>query len=307
MNLHLLRVFLTVVEQQGFSRAAEVLFVSQSAVSKAVRELEHQLDLPLIERSGGDAKAVRGVRLTEHGRAVFEHARAIFALERIAIEDVRDRVELRQGRLRIGASTTIAGYWLPQRIGPFVRRHPGLAFELMVGNTEEVSRAVIDCAVDLGFVEGRVEDPRIESTLWRSEPLRLIAASGSALGARRRPSLQELARQTWLLREPGSGTRQVAESLFAAHAIAPARVIEIGSNEAIARAVAAGAGIALLPETVVADLATMRRVRTIGFGAEGDGIDAAEQTLSRPLYRLELLNRPRAPALQAFLEHERED
>lgn len=294
MNLHLLRVFLTVVEQQSFSRAAEALFVSQSAVSKAVRELEHQLDLPLIERGGADAKAVRGVQLTDHGRAVFEHARAIFALERIASEDVRDRVELRQGSLRLGASTTVAAYWLPQSLGPFVRRHPGLTVELVVGNTEQISRAVVDCRVDVGFVEGAVEDPRIQSTLWRSEPLRLIAAADSPLGARRRPSLAELARQTWLVREQGSGTRQVAQSLFAARGIAPARVIEIGSNEAIAHAVAADAGIALLPETVVADLVTMRRVRTIRLDEDA--------SMTRPLYRLELVNRPRAPALQAFLD-----
>ncbi|MBT2745663.1 MULTISPECIES: LysR substrate-binding domain-containing protein [unclassified Lysobacter] len=300
MNLHLLRVFLTVVEQQGFSRAAETLFVSQSAVSKAVRELEHQLDLPLIERTGSDGKAVRdgtgGIALTDHGRAVFEHARAIFALERIAIEDVRDRVELRQGRLRIGASTTVAAYWLPQQLGPFVRRHPALTTELVVGNTEEISRAVIDCAVDVGFVEGAVADARIAATVWRSEPLRLIASADNPLGAKRRASIAELGRQTWLLREHGSGTRQVAQSLFAARGIAPARVIEIGSNEAIARAVAAGAGIALLPSTVVADLILMQRVRAIAL--------SDEDTLTRPLYRLELVNRPRSPALQAFLDEE---
>ncbi|MEH6420346.1 LysR substrate-binding domain-containing protein [Pseudomonas sp. CGJS7] len=303
MNLHLLRVFLTVVEQQGFSRAAETLFVSQSAVSKAVRELESQLDLPLLERTGADGKAVRGgvhgIALTDHGRAVFEHARAIFALERIAIEDVRDRVELRQGRLRIGASTTIAAYWLPQRLGPFVRRHPALATELIVGNTEEISRAVIDCAVDIGFVEGSVIDARIDAALWRSEPLRLIASADNPLGARRRASVAELGRQTWLLREHGSGTRQAAQSLFAARGIEPARVIEIGSNEAIARAVAAGAGIALLPATVVADLITMQRVRPLAL--------SDEDALSRPLYRLELVNRPRAPALQAFLDEDEDD
>lgn len=303
MNLHLLRVFLAVVEQQGFSRAAEALFVSQSAVSKAVRELEHQLDLPLLERAGSDGKAVRGgvhgIALTDHGRAVFEHARAIFALERIAIEDIRDRVELRQGRLRIGASTTVAAYWLPQQLGPFVRAHPHLATELVVANTGEISRAVIDCTVDIGYVEGTVDDPRIAASHWRDEPLRLVAAADSALGARRRPSIAELSRQTWLLREPGSGTRQVAQSLFAARGIVPERTLEIGSSEAIARAVVAGAGIALLPATVVADLILMQRVRPIALGED--------DALSRPLYRLELANRPRAPALQAFLEFEREE
>lgn len=295
MNLHLLRSFLTVVETQSYSRAAQALFVSQSAVSKAVRELEHQLDLPLVER-GADGKTPRGVVLTEHGRAVFEHARAIFALERAASEDVRDRVELRQGRLRIGASTTVAAYWLPRTVAAFARRHPSLELELVVGNTDDISRALVDCRIDVGYVEGEVDDARIAASLWRTEPLCLIGAvEGAATPARaKRMSPAALARQTWLLREPGSGTRQAAQAWLDAQGIAPARTIEIGSNEAIARAVAAGAGIALLPETAVADLLAMGRLRALSPAGGG-------QAASRRLFRLELANRPRAPALRAFL------
>lgn len=301
MNLHLLRSFLTVVETQSYSRAAQALFVSQSAISKAVRELEHQLDLPLVER-GAEGKTPRGVVLTEHGRAVFEHARALFALERAASEDVRDRVELRQGRLRIGASTTVAAYWLPRTIAAFARRHPRLELELVVGNTDEISRALIDCRIDVGYVEGGVDDARIAASLWRTEPLCLIAAAadGEATPTRRkRMSPAALAAHTWLLREHGSGTRQAAQTWLDAQGLVPARTIEIGSNEAIARAVAAGAGIALLPETVVADLLAMGRLRCIALAGDGDAV-------TRPLYRLELVNRPRAPALRAFLALEAE-
>ena len=104
MNLHLLRVFFAVVEAQGFSRAAERLHVSQSAVSKAVRELEHQLGLPLVERGAAGPGAPRGLRLTGHGQAMFEHARGIFALERT--EELRDSlVVYRMNRLVSGART----------------------------------------------------------------------------------------------------------------------------------------------------------------------------------------------------------
>lgn len=125
-----------VAEHRSFSRAANTSFVSQPAVSKAVRQLEHQLDLALIERGPGGTRGVRGVRLTESGQALFEHARGIFALERAATEEVRARVGLKRGRLVVGASTTIAGYWLPTyaarvcTTGPFgpaanpCRQHP---------------------------------------------------------------------------------------------------------------------------------------------------------------------------------------
>ena len=291
MNLHLLRVFMAVVEHQGFSRAAEALHVSQPAVSKAVRELEHQLGLPLVER--GAARS-RGVVLTDHGQSLHQHARAIFAMERAAIADVRDRVDLRKGSLRVGASTTVAGYWLPPHVAAFVQRFPGLDFELLVDNTVGIGHAIAEGRIDVAFVEGVVDDPGIVAAPWRDEPLQVVVAADAKLGAKRRASVAELARQPWLLREAGSGTRQVAQRLLRSRGIKPARLIELGSNEAIARAVAAGAGVALLPAIVVHDLVAMHRVRIVRMAGDAD--------ILRPLYRLELANRPRAPALQAFVD-----
>lgn len=291
MNLHLLRVFMAVVEHRGFSRAAEALHVSQPAVSKAVRELEHQLGLPLVER--GAARS-RGVVLTDHGQSLHQHARAIFAMERAAIADVRDRVDLRKGSLRVGASTTVAGYWLPPHVAAFVQRFPGLDFELLVDNTVGIGHAIAEGRIDVAFVEGVVDDPGIVAAPWRDEPLQVVVAADAKLGAKRRASVAELARQPWLLREAGSGTRQVAQRLLRSRGIKPARLIELGSNEAIARAVAAGAGVALLPAIVVHDLVAMHRVRIVRMAGDAD--------ILRPLYRLELANRPRAPALQAFVD-----
>ncbi len=290
LNLHQLRMFKAVVEHQGFTRAAEHLFVTQSAVSKGIRELEHQLDLPLIERQGPHG----GIVLTENGQALYEHARAIFAMEQAAVEDMHERIGLRRGRLRIGASTTVAAYWLPAPIARFTQAHGGIELALVVANTAHIGQSVIDGDLDMAFVEGVVEDSRIEATVWQREPLRLVVARASTLGARSRPSNAQLAQQTWLIREMGSGTRQVTQDFLAARGISPRRTIEMGSNEAIAQAVAEGAGISLLPAAVVGDLVTIKRVRSV---AAGPGAD-----LTRPLYWLELAGRPRPPALQAFIE-----
>ncbi len=288
LNLHLLRVFSAVVEHNGFSRAAEALFVSQSAVSKALRELEIQLDLPLIDRSGG-----RGVRLTEGGHALYRHARGIFAMERAALEDVRERVGLRRGGLRIGASTTVAAYWLSDAFARHAARFPQLDSALVVGNTGEIANALVDCRIDAGFVEGPPHDERIVATRWREEPLQAVVAASSSLGLQRRASVKQLASQRWLVREPGSGTREVAQGLLESRGIAITHALEIGSNEAIARAVAAGDGAAILPSAVVADLIAVGRLRALALP---DG-----PPMQRPLYRLELINRPRSPALEAFL------
>ena len=215
-------------------------------------------------------------------------------MERAAIADVRDRVDLRKGSLRVGASTTVAGYWLPPHVAAFVQRFPGLDFELLVGNTVGIGHAIAEGRIDVAFVEGVVDDPGIVAAPWRDEPLQVVVAADAKLGAKRRASVAELARQPWLLREAGSGTRQVAQRLLRSRGIKPARLVELGSNEAIARAVAAGAGVALLPAIVVHDLVAMHRVRIVRMAGDAD--------ILRPLYRLELANRPRAPALQAFVD-----
>jgi DNA-binding transcriptional LysR family regulator len=291
VNLNLLRIFAAVAEHRSFSRAAETLFISQPAVSKAVRELERQLDLPLLEREAGGG---RGVRPTESGLALLEHARGIFALERAAAEDIRARVGLRRGRLTIGASTTVAGYWLPPYVAEFMAALPATELEIQTANTRTVSRALIECQMDLALVEGAVDDPRILVTHWRDEPLCVIAHAASALARKPSPTLGELNRQTWLTREPGSGTRDVTEQVTAACRIAPERRIVFGSNEGIARAVAAGLGVAMLPMRVVKELSSAGAVVQVRL--------PAGPLPSRPLYLLQLKERPLSPLARAFIE-----
>jgi molybdate transport repressor ModE-like protein len=294
MNLHLLRIFTAVAEQRSFSRAASSLFISQPAVSKAVQQLEQQLDLTLIERGAGGPRGTRGVRLTESGQALFEHARGIFAVERAAAEEVRARVGLKRGRLAVGASTTIAGYWLPAYAAEFARQYSAIQLQIRVGNTQAVGRALIDCEIDLGMVEGPVNDPRIVASHWRDDQLHIIAHRDAAFARRHKPSHQALNAQVWLLREPGSGTREVTDRLMRAQRIEPERVIEFGSNEGIARAVAAGLGVAMLPSRVVHELLRMGELCTLA--------PAHTPALTRPLFLLQLKERPASALVRAFSE-----
>src|SRR5579872_5916517 len=291
LNLHLLRIFFTVAGQKSFSTAAGLLRVSQPAVSKAVRELERQLDLPLLERSAAGA---RGVQLTANGAALFEHARGIFALERAATEDIRARIGLQRGRLSIGASTTVAGYWLPPYVAAFSRRFPAIDLKIGVGNTQTVCDGLIGCGFDIALVEGAIQDSRILATHWRDDELRIIASPAAAVARRRRPVLAELEEQVWLLRETGSGTREVTERLMRAHGISPRRTVEVGSNEGIARAVAAGLGIAMLPTCLLGELITLQQVKALSF--------PDDSALVRPLLLLQLKERAPSPLLRAFRE-----
>lgn len=293
MNLHLLRIFSAVAEHRSFSRAAAALFISQPAVSKAVQQLEHQLDLPLIERSALRKPGPKGVRLTESGQALFEHARGIFALERAATEDVRARVDMKRGTLTVGASTTVAGYWLPPYAAEFARRFPSAELHVRVGNTRAVSDALIGCEIDLALVEGHVNDPRIGTSHWRNDELQIITRHDIA--RRRRHTPDELSAQVWLLREPGSGTREVTDLMMRAEGIQPKRTVEFASNEGIARAVAAGLGIAMLPARVVRELTRIGELRQVT-------LHTTAPALTRPLFLLQLKERPASPLVRAFCE-----
>lgn len=294
MNLHHLRIFFAVAEQKSFSRAAETLFITQPAVSKAVRELENQLELPLVERGVSGNTGIKGIRLTESGQALFEHARGIFALERAAIEDVRARIGLKRGRLIVGASTTIASYSLPCYVAEFMRKFTDIQLEIRVGNTTEISEALIDCAIDVALVEGVVDDSRIVATRWRDDELCIIAHPDSALAKNANPDSDSLNEEIWLLREPGSGTRKVSENVMQAHDILPARSIEFASNEGIARAVAAGFGVALMSTQVVQELLALKQIKLIRYP------DATP--LLRPLFFLQLGIRPLSPLAREFYE-----
>ena len=301
MNLHLLRIFHGVARVGSFSRAAQDMHISQPAVSRAVRELETQLGLPLFERGQSGSKARHGVHLTSSGQTVYRHAQGIFALEHSAEQEIAQLVGLRRGSLSVGASSTVGGYWLPPLLASFMHRYPELELTLRVGNTEEVVNWLGECVVDIGLVEGEVAartagDPPLDIRLWRHEPLLLLAAPQHELALSASPLYSEqLSACHWLLREPGSGTRLVSERFWAEHGIFPASFSEIASNEAIARMVAAGAGIALLPQVQVHDLLQLGTLQPLELH------DAP--LTERQLYTLQLHSRQPSPALLAFVQH----
>lgn len=289
LNLHLLRLFVAVAEAGSFSRAAEALWISQPAVSKGISELEHQLDLALLERGqGGSRGGAKGIHLTEAGTALLSHARAIFAIERTALEDVRARVGVQRGSLSVGASTTVASYWLPPFIARFHAQHPFVAPKLVVGNTQWICEQLAQRSIDLALVEGEVDDDRFDTAFWRDDPLALVVPPGPAAGLQ-----AVLGAGRWILREPGSGTRQAAEAVLhrLGHPAAP--WMEMASNEAIARTVASGLGASILPRAVVADLLQLGALQELALQGAED--------LSRPLYRVTLKGRPLSPAAAGML------
>jgi DNA-binding transcriptional LysR family regulator len=288
LKLHLLRIFTAVADQMSFSKAAETLYVSQPAVSKAVRELENQVGQPLFERGAGK------LSLTEAGALLAERGRAILAIERTAEEDLQALRGLQHGVLRIGASTTIATYLLPPVIATFLRNYPGIDLRLTILNTLSIVKLLLDYEIDVALVEGPVVDERIRSEAWRADEMVVIAAPDHPFvlqAAHEGIPISLLAEEVILVREPGSGTREVAEQALAEHGVRAKRTVQLGSTEAIKQAVAAGLGLAIISKATIPDEVALHKLTTLRV---------QDLAIERTLTRLKLVGRTLSPAARAF-------
>jgi DNA-binding transcriptional LysR family regulator len=249
MTLDQLRVFVAVAERQHMTRAAEALSIAQSAVSASIAALEGRHGARLFHRVG------RGIELTEAGRAFLSEARAVLARAEAAEHVLSDLGDLTRGTLRVQASQTIAGYWLPRHLVAFHRAHPGIDIELAIGNTAQVAAAIHDGLAELGFVEGAVHDPLLESRKVARDQLMVVVGPDHPWGAAAHITPAQLATGDWVLREPGSGTRTVFEAALRGFGIAPTSLrvaLTLPSNESVRAAVEAGLGATALSASVAA-------------------------------------------------------
>ena len=260
MTLEQLRIFIAVAEREHVTRAAGALGLTQSAVSSAIAALEAQHDTRLFNRVG------RHIELTAAGREFLDEARGVLARAHAAELVLSELGTLGRGRLNVHASQTIASYWLPARLVRFREAYPVREVRLAAGNTETVSNAVLDGSADLGFVEGKVRAPALAAIEIGGDHLVLVVGASHPLAKRRKVDLADLAAASWVVREPGSGTRSEMEAALMAMKLpihARDFALELPSNEAVRAAVEADAGVAGLSELVAAQglqAGTLRRL-----------------------------------------------
>ncbi|WP_027555504.1 LysR substrate-binding domain-containing protein [Bradyrhizobium sp. Cp5.3] len=288
LNLHLLRMFVAVSRVGSFSRAAEAMNLSQPALSKGVRDFELQVGCRLLNRSQ------KGVVPTSEGLALLKHAEDLFAAERAAEEMLSARRDLNNGSLRIGASTTIATYMLAPYLGAFHQAYPGIDLHLVSANTREIAEQMAAQDIDIGLVEGPIEEGVVIAEKWRTDIMKLIVSEHHDFAADKEPiDPQRLGGEVLILREPGSGSREVVTQALAANNIEPLRFLEIGSTAAIKQAVAAGIGVSIVSTVATRDQVRLGYLRTV----ELRGL-----TIERTLWRLKLPERTSRPAARAFEE-----
>lgn len=287
MNRNHLAIFRAVAEHRGITRAAEALHVSQPAVSSQLATLERQLGTELVHRRP------RGVELTAVGEVLFSYAQRIGQLEDEAGRAVLDHLNLRRGRLAVGASTSIGSYLLPQAMGAFARQHPGVQLSLSISNTESIQQDLLDGTLDLGLTEGFAAEEQFDITVFREDELLLIAPPDHPLTRRSSVSLERIAKEPLLARELGSGTRAVLEKALLSRGFDFEPRMSLGSSEALKRGVAAGLGLAWMSELAVSLELQLGHLCAV---------PVEDLTLRRPLHLLRPLGQSPSLPTVAFSE-----
>lgn len=252
LTLRQLQVFEKVASRLSHSRAAEELYLSQPAVSMQIKQMEQNIGLPLFEQMG------KQLFLTEAGREALHYSRAI--LQQLAeMETVFDGMKgLERGRLTLSVVNT-ANAFMPQLLAAFCRRHPGINVTLQVANRDAVLKQLADNSTDLAILGQPPQGMDLTAAPFMDNPLVVIAAPDHPLAGKKRIKVAQLAEETFLSREQGSGTRSAMERIFAQHHIQPRIGMEVETNEAIKQAVQAGMGLGILSlHSVELELETKR-------------------------------------------------
>ncbi len=290
MNLHHLAIFHAIAETGSISAAAIRVRVSQPALSRELKDFEGRLGVVLFER------LPRGMRLTEPGKVLHAYSARLFAVADSAQAAMRDFADARAGQLSMGASNTIGTYVLPRFVAQFRTLFPQVGISLFVGNTGQVAQGVADLRFTVGFVEGPVRVEGVIAEEFSRDELIPVVGAQHPLAGRRRANPADINGLPLLMREPGSGTRELIGELLQQRDVRTGNIVEFGNTEALKQAAIHGGGIAWLPSiSVVRDLQDGSLVR----------LPVRALGLQRPLSILHREGAYQVPAVEAFLQRVR--
>ena len=246
-NFHL-QVFRALAKEKSFSGAGKLLYLTQPAISHQIRVLEEYLGTRLFERKK------REVSLTKQGMILLKYSEQIFSLYEQAEKEIADLVKTFRGRLRIGASTTIGQYLIPKIVGEFKERFGNIEIFLINANTKDIAIKLLADSIDLGLVEGPVEERDILVEKFIEDELVVITSTKHPFAKKKSIDKSELLKEPLIIREEGSGTRNIIEERLkeAKVSLSPLKIkMELGSSESIKAAVEAGLGVAIISKWAI--------------------------------------------------------
>jgi len=243
MEDHKLRVFCAVAETKSFSKASELIHLTQPAVSLQIQAMEELYETRLFDRSGNT------INLTPAGEILYKRAKEILALYAEAQQNISEITGAIKGSLSIGASSTIGNYLLPHIISAFKKKVPQVNISLVVGNTKTITEKLNAGEIDIALVEGDVSKQRFSVETLLSDELVVIMSPAHPWAERRNLPAIELTKEPLIMREEGSGTRQIILKYLEEHGLKLDQLkiaLVMGSTEAIKGAVEEGIGVSIM-------------------------------------------------------------
>jgi DNA-binding transcriptional LysR family regulator len=258
INLNRLRVFHAAASLSSFTRAAEVMHLTQPGISKHVRQLEDYYGTRLFERRG------KKMFLTEAGKTLFEATQEILACVEKAGDRIIDSERSARGTLALGASFSVGLYILPSLLAAFRKQHPAITTTLDILLEKVIEARVLDYTFDIGLVGHEVENAKLAATEFFSDELVAIVPARHTWAARkRRVRLEEFLSESFITTTAGSGTKSVIEDRLRQHGVILTRVLDFGNTEGVKKAVEAGLGVSILSKSVVHGDLSSGRIRML--------------------------------------------
>ena len=286
MTLDQLRIFAEVARHQHITKAAKAMHMTQSAVSAAIIALEERHGVALFDRIG------RSIVLNQAGTIFREHALQVLAEAKAAETALKDLTGLLRGDLSVMASQTVGAYWLPSRLARFHAFYPGLGLDVSIGNTEAVADAVETGRVELGLAEGVIDRSTLSSRVIATDEMIIVVSPTHPWANGKKLGKADFADATWVLREPGSGTRLAFEAMMAKEKLklqALDVAIVLPGNEAVLGAVEAGMGVTLTSRSAAQTELNSNML-----------VEANHPPLPRPFFLIRHKERYRSKAADAF-------
>jgi DNA-binding transcriptional LysR family regulator len=245
-DLRHLEVFRKVVELGSFSKAGDAVFLAQASVSERIANLESLVGAKLLDRLG------RRVVPTKAGEILYKHALQLLEMKRTACLEILDFLGVKQGHIRLGASTIPGEYVLPKLMGRFGEEYPRVTVTLTVADTDDIEARVLEGHFELGIIGSKsTHKGLISHELWEDE-LVLAVPAGHRWAARRFVSVPELPEEPFILREPGSGTLKIMEDYLQSKVMDSLQVVaRFGTSTAVKEGIKAGLGISILSSRAV--------------------------------------------------------
>jgi len=245
LNLNQLRIFQAVAETRSFTRAADVVHLTQPGISKHIKQMEEHYGAPLFDRLG------KRVALTQAGEILFEAIQQIMVSLSAAEQRIEELKGLRGGKLVLGASFPLGIYVLPAILAAFRKQHPAVEATVDISLSEKIVAKILANKLDLGLVSSEPRDPRLFAREFMTDELIAIAPSDHRWANKKRIRPQELLGETFIVAAQGAGTRAVVEERLKEMGIVLKNVIDFGNIEGVKRAVEAGLGVSVQSKSVV--------------------------------------------------------